>query len=475
MKWISSIKKSLFGFAVISQFSAGSAAEPITLEFWDFPHMPETLAYLQKAITQFETQNPGVRIRYTRLPWQDGQQKVTLAVLSGQPPDVCGQVSNNISQFIAQEVLEPMNEALAPELNDFYPSYIDAVSFKDQIYAVPWYKACYVMALNLEIFDLFDVEPPLDGRWTWDEFLAKMKAMTGKAPLIDNRLNPPADAATINPPMANYYGVVTNLGPAEYEAYSVIFNFGGRVLKESPDRSIVSAVAEPEFIEGLSQLQALDFNHHVAAPGIGAFTQQQSWKFWKEDGTVATTFQGGWVITALNKGNEEQLRANTRLEAAGRPQEALKPFRWSLAAPPTIDAQTTPILASSGLGTFVVFKQEDPRRRELAKKFAMHLVRVEGQRVLRHECVYPSRKSAGNPFADDPMIGPVFELFPAAVLTPLVPGGERIDRVLQQEIQKALLRQSGTNEPQQSAEEAATAGDAKIDAVLERAQRRFGK
>jgi len=475
MKWISTIKKSLFGFAVISLVSAGSAAEPITLEFWDFPHMPETLAYLQKAMAQFEVENPGVKIRYTRLPWQDGQQKVTLAVLSGQPPDVCGQVSNNISQFIAQDVLEPLNEALAQELADFYPSYIDAVSFKDQIYAVPWYKACYVMALNLDVFDLFGVEPPVNGRWTWDEFLTKMKALTGQAPLIDNRLNPPQGVNAADRPTANYYGVVTNLGPAEYEAYSVIFNFGGRVLKERPDGTIVSTVAEPEFITGLRQLQALDFTHHVATPGIGAFTQQQSWKLWKEDGTVATTFQGGWVITALKKSNEEQLRANARLEAAGRPQEALKPFRWSLAAPPTMDAGTTPVLASSGLGTFVVFKQEDPRRRELAKKFAMHLVRGEGQRVLRHECVYPSRISAGNPFADDPMIGPVFELFPAAVLTPLVPGGERIDRVLQQEIQKALLRKSGTNEPQQSAEAAARAGDVKIDAVLERAQRRFKK
>ncbi len=449
------------------------SAEPITLEFWDFPHMPETLAHLQSAITEFQDAHPGVKVRYTRLPWQDGQQKVTLAVLSGQPPDVCGQVSNNISQFIAQDVLEPLNEALAPELHDFHPSYISSVSFKDQIYAVPWYKACYVMALNLDVFDRFGVEPPADGRWTWDEFLAKMKALTQVAPAPDLRLQPrPGDAAPQEP--VQYYGLVTNLGLAEYEAYSIIYNFGGRVMGTTPDGDIISTADRPKFINGLANLQALDFTHHVAAPGIGAFTQEQSWKLWKEAGTVGATLQGGWVISALQRGNEDLERANARLTAAGRGHEAQKPFRWMLAAPPTLDSATTPVLASSGLGTYVVFKQEDERRRKLSIELALHLVRGRGQEVLKHECVYPSRISAGNPFADDPMIGPVFNLFPDAVLSPLVPGGERIDRVFQQEMQRALLRVPGTNTPQATAEQAAKAGNRKIEAVLERARRRFG-
>ncbi len=449
------------------------ANEPITLEFWDFPHMPETSAWVQKALAEFEKEHPGVGVRFTRLPWQDGQQKVTLAVLSGQPPDVCFQVSNNISQFVAQDVLEPLNDTLAPELHDFHKSYIDAVSFKDNIYAVPWYKACYVTALNLDVFERFGVEPPKNGRWTNDEFLTKMKALTRVASVPDNRVQ--TDAATAPTEQVQYYGLVTNLGPAEYEAYSIIYNFGGRVLKTSATGDVISTVDEPDFVNGLQHLQALDFEHKVAAPGIGAFTQEQSWKLWKEGGTVGATFQGGWVISALNKGNEEQLRANARLEAAGRGREARKPFRWALAAPPTVDAATTPVLASSGLGTFVVFDNKDERRVKLAKELALQLVKGEGQTVLKQECVYPSRISAGNPYADNPMIGPVFELFPEAVLSPLVPGGERIDRVLQQEIQRALLRKSGTNEPQATAEQAAKAGDRKIEAVLERAKRRFGE
>lgn len=474
MKQISTIKKILFhGIAFL--FAASAAAEePITLEFWDFPHMPETSAWLQSAIGQFEQDNPGVKVRFTRLPWQDGQQKVTLAVLSGQPPDVCGQVSNNISQFVAQGVLEPVNDVIGPVRSDFHDSYIDAVSFKGDIYAIPWYKACYVMALNRELFDRFGVEPPREGRWTHEEFLEKMQALTRRAAPPDMRLDKTIGRAPTGE--TQYYGLVTNLGPAEYEAYSIIYNDGGRVLKVTPEGDIVPSVDQPDFIAGLKRLQDFDFRHGIAAPGIGAFTQEQSWKLWKESETVATTIQGGWIISALKKSNEQQTQANERLVAAGRPGETRKLFQWMLAAPPTADAQTTPVLASSGLGTFVVFRQEDERRRELAKKLAMHLVSGEGQSVLKYECVYPSRISAGNPYADDPMIGPIFALFPDAVVPPLIPGGERIDKVLQQEIQKALLPRPGpTREPQITAEEAARAGQYKVEAVLERATRRFGK
>lgn len=452
--------------------SSAAQDKPITLELWDFPHMPETTVYIQRSIREFEERH-NVRVRYTRLPWQDGQQKVTLAVLGGQPPDVCCQVSNNISGFVAQDALEPLNDALAPELDDYYESYLDAVSYKGDIYAVPWYKACYVMALNLDVLEKFGVEPPQNGRWTHDEFLEKMQALTRQDTPIDVRVNPRPETGQAQ--QIPYYGLVTNLGVGEYEAYNIIYNFGGRIVRMGGDGAPEAVADSPEFISGLKHLQDLDFRYKVTAPSIGAFTQQQSWEVWKVGGAVGTTIQGGWIINALNTSNREQERANARLTAAGRAEEARRPFRWMLAAPPTQDAATTPVLASSGLGTFVVFKQEDERRRELSKQLAMHLVRGEGQTVLKEECVYPSRKSAGNPFADDPMIGPVFELFPDAVLTPLVPGGERIDRVFQQEIQRSLLRVPGTDQPQMKAEEAARTANAKVEAVLERAKRRLSR
>ena len=446
--------------------------ENVTIEFWDFSHLPETNAYLAGAMKSFERENPGVKIRYTRLPWQDGQQKVILSVNSGGWPDVCGQVGVSTS-FIAQDVLEPMNEYLAPIRDDFHPSIIDAVTYEGTIYAVPWYKACYVMLLNLDVFDRMGVKPPENGRWSWDEFLVAMKALT-QYETPDGVLHPgplPPNSPTNS---KLYHGLVTNVGPMEYEAYSIIFNAGGRILRKMADGSIVSGITDPEFVKGVTRLADLEYVHRVTVPGMGAMTQEQSWNVWRDTQRVGATIQGAWCISAVKRYNDEVERTNARKRVEGRDNEVAAPIRFAIAAPPSNDANTTPVLGSTGLGTYVIFRQKDKAKRDLCAKFVRHLIEGEGQKVLRFENVYPSLKSAGNPYAGDPMLESVFALFPEGVLSPLLPGGERVDRVLQQEIQKALLRDPSTGAPQATPEEASKTADSKVQAIISRAKRRFG-
>lgn len=450
------LRRAAFFSAVVLIICASAfAAENVTLEFWDWPHMPPTNAHIAESIAQFERDNPGVNIRYTRIPWQDGQQKVMLSVNSGRPPDICGQV--NVSPwFIAQDVLEPWNDYLKEDLHDYHESYIEGVSHRGKIYALPWYKACYVMVLDLDQFAIHGVEPPKNGRWTWHEFTQKMQALTKLDPLEKKQ----------------YYGLVTNLGPMEYEAYSIIFNAGGRIVKPDAKYGYVSALTEPGFIEGLSRLVDLEYNLKVCRPSMGALTQEQSWAMWRDSKSCAVTIQGAWSIAALRSGNEEIERSNAIKKAAGRTNEMRPLINWMIAAPPS-DGDTTPVLGSSGMGTYVLFKKGNGRKRDLGAKFIKFLTSGKGQEILREENVYPSRKSAGNPYADDPVLGPVFELFPAGIMSPLIPGGERIDAVMQPEIQKALLRNPATGQPQATPEAAAKAAEKKVEAVLERARRRF--
>lgn len=432
-----------------------NADNSIVLEFWDFPHMPGTMDYVQKAIETFEHENPGVRIKYTRLPWQDGQQKISLAVNAGDPPDIATQV--NVSpQFLAQDVLEPLDEYLAPLMDDFYPEYLAPVRWMNHIYGVPWYKACYVCVLNLDVFESRGVALPVDGRWTWDEFRSKMKALTVN-----------------DGPTSQTWGLVTNLGPMEYEAYSIIYNTDdARIMRVLPDGSVKSAVAEDAFIKGIKRLQQLEFEDRVTVPTIGSMTQEQSWNVWRDTKRVGVTFQGAWCVTGLHRYNESIEENNARKIAEGRANEVESPIRWKIVAPPSDDAETTPVLGSSGLGTFVVFKQKDKVKRDLAVKLALQLIKGEGQQVLIEENCHPSLKSAGDLWANQPDLSPVFKLFPEGVVMPLVPGGERVDPVLQTEIQKAVLAIPGTGKPQLDAETCARAGDAKVKAILERAERR---
>lgn len=417
--------------------------------------MPLTMDYIAKAIDEFQKQNPGVRVRYTRLPWQDGQQKITLAVNAGSPPDICTQV--NVSpQFLAQGVLEPLEKDLAPIMDDIYPEFLEPISWKGHIYAVPWYKACYVGVLNLDVFEQRGVEPPVNGRWTWEEFQAKMKALT-----VDDG------------PTSKTWGLVTNLGPAEYEAYSIIYNTdNARIMHVLPDGDVISAVNEPAFIKGVERLQILEFKDKVTVPTIGSMTQEQSWNVWRDTRRVGVTFQGAWCVTGLRQFNKSIEENNAKKRAEGRFAEVEKPIRWQIVAPPTDDIETTPVLGSSGLGTFIVFKQKDEVKRRLAIKLAMFLIQGKGQEVLVEENCHPSLRSAGNLWANEPELSSVFSLFPAGVVMPLVPGGERVDPVLQTELQKTVLHDPATGGPQLDVVTFAKRADGKIKAILDRAKRR---
>jgi multiple sugar transport system substrate-binding protein len=314
-----------------------------------------------------------------------------------------------------------------------------------------------VAILNLDLFKQFGVDPPVNGRWTWPEFLQKMQALTRK------------DSSG-----RQCYGLVTNLGTMEYEAYSIIFNAGGRILKKNSSGEVVSALMDPPFIKGLHRLVDLEYKYKVCRPGTGAMTQEQSWNVWRDEGTCAVSFQGAWCITAARMKNEAIERQNEQMIRQGRTGDVRKPMKWTIAAVPGDDENSTPVLGSSGLGTYVLFKKGDRVKRDLSAAFIKMLTSGEGQRVLKDENVFPSRKSTGNLWANDPVLGPVFELFPAGVMSPLIPGGERVDSVLQPEIQKALLVNPSTGKPQSSPEEAARAADAKVRAVIQRARRRFG-
>lgn len=441
-----------------SPADATTADQRVTLRYWDFPHLPEVQRHIERTITAFEAKHPNVHIDYSQLPWQDGQQKVFFSVASGNMPDICGQV--NVSpMFIQQGVLEPLDDLVPAKIwDDMHPAYRDAIRYRGRAMAMPWYKACYVALLNVDVFEKFGVPLPTNGRWTYDEFTSAARAMTQR------------DAATGR----QYYGLVTNVGPAEYEAYSIIANAGGRIiLREmvNGEERLRSGLLEPPFRRGVQRLVDLEYDLRVALPGMGSMTQEQSWSAWRDGRNVGVTFQGGWCITALQRFNDELATANARKVAAGRASEAQPPLRWSIAAPPH-DAGTTPVLASSGLGTYVIFKQKSDAKRRLAAEFILDLTTGPGQQILKAENTYPSLRSTGNLWADDPMLGPVFELFPGGVMTPLVPGGERIDRVLQTEIQRTLLRNPATGRPQSTVEASLQAAESKVAAILERAARR---
>ncbi|MEW5875925.1 MAG: extracellular solute-binding protein, partial [Candidatus Zixiibacteriota bacterium] len=58
------------------------------IHFWQFWTEPRVKAVLDKAIAEFETENPEYKVEVTDLTWNDGHQKIVAAFAGGKAPDL---------------------------------------------------------------------------------------------------------------------------------------------------------------------------------------------------------------------------------------------------------------------------------------------------------------------------------------------------------------------------------------------------
>ncbi len=151
-------------------FSQTASAEMV-LKIWDFPRWLEPgektdrFTWMTRKIAEFEQQNPGVRVELTKLTWQRGHEKLKIAAISGNNPDVAPGTVPLL--YIRENLIEPVDEYLTPEdRNDYFPGAMNAFNVKGKTYGWPWYMGGQLLYVNNEIFASAGVALPAAGRWT---------------------------------------------------------------------------------------------------------------------------------------------------------------------------------------------------------------------------------------------------------------------------------------------------------------------
>ena len=82
--------------------------EVVTITFWDNQQTESGLSEFQQiAVDEFEAANPNIKVDVVTVPYTEYQQKLLLAVQSGNPPDVStvDQIWN--SGFAVADAIEP--------------------------------------------------------------------------------------------------------------------------------------------------------------------------------------------------------------------------------------------------------------------------------------------------------------------------------------------------------------------------------
>ncbi len=154
-----------FLFLLISLSVSAADIELIFWNFWD----PKLIV---PVIEAFEKENPGVKIHNEQLTWNNGLDKIVVAMANNRAPDICEMGSTWMGKFMAEGALLDVTDEFSP-LKDKYIMW-EPAQMNGRLYGMPWLAGTRVMFYNKDLFikaGLDPNKPPV----TWDEFLNDCK------------------------------------------------------------------------------------------------------------------------------------------------------------------------------------------------------------------------------------------------------------------------------------------------------------
>jgi multiple sugar transport system substrate-binding protein len=92
-------------------------------------------AFWDKQVAAFKAKHPKAEVKVEVKPWKDRDTALTTAIAGGTAPDVTYMIPDELAQFQAQDVVEPLNDAV--NTDGYRKSALDAVTYDGKVYGAP--------------------------------------------------------------------------------------------------------------------------------------------------------------------------------------------------------------------------------------------------------------------------------------------------------------------------------------------------
>ncbi len=144
--------------------------DPNVVEFWTLQLSPTFDEYIEGLIADFESQNPGITIRWVDVPYDGITRKYLNAIAAGQSPDVVNLPADFIRKYAELGALAPLDTLLTPQVQASYlPAAVEPLTMDGATYAVPWYLSTQIVIYDRARLNAAGFESPPQ---TYDELLA---------------------------------------------------------------------------------------------------------------------------------------------------------------------------------------------------------------------------------------------------------------------------------------------------------------
>lgn len=374
------------------------------IKLWDYPRLNvETGSrynWIQGKIKSFEKKNPGVYIEFTPLDWESGPYMIDQAIEKGDKPDIIP-ISHDFHDF---NLLHPLDEYFTDrELDKFKFETIKSVTYDGTIIGVPFAMTTYIMYLNLDLFNERGVSPPIDGNWTYEEFVESMSQLT-----FDS------DEDNIN----DHFGFVSFIEPNYYNLWGIILSDGADIMD---DKSGKYAFKGEKAISGLQKVVDLKYKYRVTPEFFGIIGERECWDMFSSEKRVAAYPTGAWAVKVLKQLQDEG-----------------NGFKFDVANFP-IGNIKFPVTLSNGVAAFGVLQNEDVKKVEMCLDFLKYLTEDNTQRTLEQLGMLTVKRGIDDMYITEPMMKKIENTI---YYTKVVPRGSTwrdIDVIIQEEVRNAIL------------------------------------
>ena len=142
--------------------------------FWTL-QMGDFSKYLNNVISEFEKENPDIKIKWVDVPFSEGEKRTLAAVLSDNPPDLIN-LNPDFSALLAQRgALYEIDDKYTEQFSD---EIIESLKYQDKLYSLPWYATSAITIYNKDLLKKSGVKLPK----TYDDILEI-------APIIKQKTN----------------------------------------------------------------------------------------------------------------------------------------------------------------------------------------------------------------------------------------------------------------------------------------------
>ncbi len=104
--------------------------------------------YMNRVISQFEKENPTVKIKWIDVPYSEGEKRALASILSDNPPDIIN-LTPDFSLSLAQK--NALTFISEKDLEQYVPALLNSVKYQDNYYAFPFYATSAVTVYNEDL------------------------------------------------------------------------------------------------------------------------------------------------------------------------------------------------------------------------------------------------------------------------------------------------------------------------------------